>query len=373
MQRLQHLSSVELLSIVDDDLFFSIAARWFENLPADDLSANIQPDVDGSAPGPSVDAGLVATPNAPAQTTGSGVVARPQRPLNAFMAFRSKIPSPSGHTFIDHTVAYYLKLFPEAQQKVASGHLTNLWGLEPFRNKWALIAKVYSFARDEVGKSNISLGGFLAVCCPIMNIISPDVYLATLGWAFQEDSAGNQSLVRNIGVNFAPEENDTAPTTEIELLRALLRTGYLSQQGYKLMDRLYANTSGIMTTAAVPSEAPYLNTHQKMNFNCRILKNPVGAARDLISPDFNPGQGKELPVRHLQIDTMRRLPINYLAPPQPGQLVNNHFQDQHDLQSPHGGVLAAAHAPAPAASRVFDYFMGKFRSPRPPISCGIPY
>ncbi|KAL7917608.1 mating-type protein MAT alpha 1 domain-containing protein [Trichoderma austrokoningii] len=90
-----------------------------------------------------------------------------KRPLNAFMAFRS----------------YYLRLFPHVQQKTASGFLTTLWNKDPHRNKWALVAKVYSHVRDQLGRDQVSLSSFLDVACPMMQIVDPATYLETLGWS----------------------------------------------------------------------------------------------------------------------------------------------------------------------------------------------
>ncbi|KAH6874951.1 MAT1-1-1 [Thelonectria olida] len=292
MRRLKNISALQLLSIVDDDVFFAVAANWFKNMP-EDLTVSDQPNIAAAS--------IPANPPAQAAANGSGD--RPQRPLNAFMAFRT----------------YYLRLFPEAQQKIASGFLTTLWGKEPFRNKWALIAKVYSFARDEVGKCNISLGGFLAICCPIMNIVDPSVYLPTLGWVLREDGTGSQILVQDPAVTVAPTQIEVVPSTEIELLKALLNTGYLSQQGYRLMERLCANTNGIMTTSTLPVETPYLITQEKLDFTADAIVRPREAAEELVGPNFNLKAFDQYPPRLFQVHNMSEVSNAMMARPHPTQ------------------------------------------------------
>nr|QKY89080.1 mating type protein 1-1-1 [Calonectria hongkongensis] len=290
MQHLSALTTEELLAFLDDEAFFALAAKYFEK-HQDNLDTNesLNPDGDASS-------------TCQAQETANEVTQpRPKRPLNAFMAFRS----------------YYLKIFPDVQQKTASGFLTTLWSKEPNRNKWALIAKVYSFARDEVGKGNISLACFLSLCCPIMKIVDPGVYLATLGWTIQEDETGSQRLVQDPSTINDCFQSETIPTTEIELLQAVLDTGYLSQQGLILMARLNANNNGIMTTSQAPAETARLITQQKIDYYHLLATNPVQAAKDLLGPQYNEDVLRALGVRTIQIDSLDAIPYHMLQAPQP--------------------------------------------------------
>ncbi|KAL7960416.1 mating-type protein ALPHA1/MAT-1/A-1 [Trichoderma compactum] len=76
--------------------------------------------------------------------------------------------------------------------------MPHLWNKDPFGSKGALIAKVYSFARDQLGRDKVSLSYFLNVSCPIMKIIEPSIYLVAFGWLV-EDEAGTPKLLQSDG------------------------------------------------------------------------------------------------------------------------------------------------------------------------------
>lgn len=154
-----------------------------------------------------------------------------------------------------------MKLFPDAHQKTASGFLTTLWNKDPFRNKWALIAKVYSFIRDQVGKNNVSLSDFLCYACSAMAILEPNQYLRTLCWEVRETSDGARTLIQDgsaTDITAATELVLTSgPATELELLISVVQTGYLPEVGFDLIELMNTNNSGIMNSTA---------THLKEDF-----------------------------------------------------------------------------------------------------------
>nr|AGH03153.1 alpha box protein [Grosmannia huntii] len=113
-------------------------------------------------------------------SAGSRNSADKYRPLNAFMAFRS----------------FYNRMLPNMQQKERSGVLTALWNVDPYKNQWAIIAKVYSFLRGELGKDTVSLLSFLEHACAILGIPSLDNYLEQQGFALLEDQKGKLSLIK---------------------------------------------------------------------------------------------------------------------------------------------------------------------------------
>ena len=168
---------------------------------------------------------------------------------------------------------YYLKLFPEAQQKAASGFLTTLWNKDPFRNKWSLIAKVYSSIRDEVGKGNVSLTNFLETICPIMEIPAPSIYLTTLGWTVGEAENGLKQLLKDNSEPPIIESSPSCPKTELELLQALITIGYMQEEGDILNDIIKASNGGLMTTSpsarklAKSQTSPTPTTHQPTTTN----------------------------------------------------------------------------------------------------------
>lgn len=195
---------------------------------------------------------------------------------------------------------YYLKIFPDVPQKAASGFLTTLWSKDPFRNKWALIAKVYSFVRDEVGKEKVSLSFFLRVCCPTMKIIEPSEYLAMLGWSIRRDETGIDKLfqdARSAAQVLDKLSSDTFPDTEMELLTSLLHIGYLPEDGHLLLGRLNTNSNGLMTTTSgSPEIKPLQRTNPKNDFIHYVRDSPLQAAKDLYGSDYDEGAFRQMGV-----------------------------------------------------------------------------
>ncbi|KAF5000883.1 hypothetical protein FGRMN_1492 [Fusarium graminum] len=221
----------------------------------------------------------------PAHDKRFGGSVRAKRPLNAFMAYRT----------------YYMRLFPDIQQKTTSGFITQLWGRDPRRNKWALIAKVYSFIRDQIGKSRVNLASFLAVACPMMKIIEPVVYLRTLGWMKNIDDDGNLSLSQNVAMMSANLEallDHQHPVTEIDLLTDILTAGYFEDVSQHLLVRLWASQNGLMTPSSAAigdavnnGESVYEvvpTTPEKLSFISEVHENTCHAVRDLLGADLDP-------------------------------------------------------------------------------------
>ncbi|KAF5019276.1 hypothetical protein F66182_8729 [Fusarium sp. NRRL 66182] len=240
----------------------------------------------------------------PQQSMKNAGTARAKRPLNAFMAFRT----------------YYLKLFPDVQQKSASGFLTQLWGKDPHRNKWALVAKVYSFVRDHVGRARVSLSAFLGVACPTMKIIEPNDYLQILGWEIHHDNGGSCVLSQDLAIlstTVGMLQDSDHPATEIDLLSAILGAGYFSDVGPALMERMWANNNGIMTTTGagagdyvIDSETfePLYDsvpaTAEKTSFVNAVRDNPYQAAQDLFGPHYDAAFFKDRFVHSWEVENL---------------------------------------------------------------------
>ncbi|PHH90961.1 hypothetical protein CDD83_2089 [Cordyceps sp. RAO-2017] len=252
LQRLSLVRADVLLDLLTDEAIFQLASRYFESTSEADVLAPMDP----------------AASLAPEQAKdASGDKAK--RPLNAFMAFRS----------------YYLKIFPDVQQKTASGFLTTLWHKDPCRNKWALIAKVYSFVRDHLGKEKIALSFFLGIACPTMKVIEPAKYLESLGWAVRDDDTGSQKLFQDASIDSLAQPASISaeiPSTELELLSSLIEVGYFPNQGVELMDKMNSNHSGIMTTRDAKYTPPTSHTDEKIDFINTIKNDPVRATREII-------------------------------------------------------------------------------------------
>ena len=72
--------------------------------------------------------------------------------------------------------------------------MTLMWHEDPFKAKWALLAKSYSDIRDHDDK-HVALDNFLALVTPYVGIIGTSQYLSAMGWAFT-NSNGELKLVR---------------------------------------------------------------------------------------------------------------------------------------------------------------------------------
>lgn len=163
-----------------------------------------------------------------------------------------------------------------------------LWHKDPVRNRWALIAKVYSFIRDEVGKDKIPLSRFLGICCPIMKIIKPSNYLSSLGWHVQNNNEGSQQLLRHddsARLDTVALQTQDHPTTELDLLYAILDIGILPTHSLELMQRLSGHNNGRMISDANRRHVPC--TIEKLDFLCTAQEDPMKAAKVLFGNHYD--------------------------------------------------------------------------------------
>lgn len=72
-----------------------------------------------------------------------------------------------------------------------------VWQQEPFKAKWAIIAKAYSVLRDGLGKDNAPLDKFFEISCSFMDIIEPAQYFVTMGWEIIIAEDGEPFMQRN--------------------------------------------------------------------------------------------------------------------------------------------------------------------------------
>ena len=73
-------------------------------------------------------------------------------------------------------------MFTNIQQKDISTILRHLWQVDPFKAKWAILAKAFSVIRDDKGKKDASLDAFLNISAPFVDIVQPGTYLAVMGY-----------------------------------------------------------------------------------------------------------------------------------------------------------------------------------------------
>jgi hypothetical protein len=183
----------------------------------------------------------------------------------------------------DSRSAYYSTIFSEIQQKQRSGYLTRLWQVDQSKDKWALIARVYSFIRDEVGKSNAPLAPFLAIACPTMNIPAVEVYLDTLGWNLVDDENGELNLSRSL-IPAVPQDKETCPT-DFNLLSACLSRGYAVNNAQALLDKIGSSVNSTIVVAKPSVSARRQDI--KADFLATIKRDPFIAAAKLLNISIN--------------------------------------------------------------------------------------
>jgi hypothetical protein len=174
-----------------------------------------------------------------------------------------------------YVIAWYSKILPDAQQKDISSFITKLWAQDVYRNEWILIAKLYSSVRDTVGKKNITLKSFLSHACPIMQIVAPEHYLKTFNWTVSINELGDRTLQQDstAAKNAAPISNQGSPTTEMELLQAILNDGFMPKYAPMLLERLAGNANGLMTTS---------RGNRMPEFVQALMDDPTGTAAQVL-------------------------------------------------------------------------------------------
>ncbi|KNG85230.1 mating-type protein MAT alpha 1, partial [Aspergillus nomiae NRRL 13137] len=80
-------------------------------------------------------------------------------------------------------------------EKAKSGILRFLWQNDPFKAKWAILAKAYSIIRDD-HDSDVSLESFLGLNAQFIGIIGPSRYLEVMGWQLDVDDQQQYTIAR---------------------------------------------------------------------------------------------------------------------------------------------------------------------------------
>nr|WRK65007.1 putative mating-type 1-1-1 R protein [Davidsoniella virescens] len=156
------------------------------------------------------------------------------RPVNAYIVFRS----------------YYQKIVPHLPQKSISALMATLWKTDPFQSRWMLIARVYSFIRNTIGKPKVKLCDFLDVAAPSMHVPQPDDYLIKLCWVYSANEAGQVTFFQDdLGLKFyvASLEKVPIPNADQELLVHCLVRHYLPEHANTLLTNIAKDSSSIIT------------------------------------------------------------------------------------------------------------------------------
>lgn len=114
-----------------------------------------------------------------------------------------------------------------------------------------MIAKVYSFVRDEMGKKKAPLSSFLMAACPAMDILPPDEYLRVLGWAVEDTEHGTKKLVQKDELRAPKETTKACPDSELGLFQGMIELGYMPDDNIFLFETLLARDSRSVLTSTI--------------------------------------------------------------------------------------------------------------------------
>ena len=118
-------------------------------------------------------------------------------------------------------------------QKEISGFLTFMWKADPFKAKWAVLAKAYSVIRDNQGKINAPLDEFLAINGSFVGVVEPANYLHTLGWKVTSNIDGQNVLCRD---NKAFDADFLRPHVSVnDVIRNSFGKGYCVGEIYNVL------------------------------------------------------------------------------------------------------------------------------------------
>jgi hypothetical protein len=126
---------------------------------------------------------------------------------------------------------YYAKMFPDIPQKSKSGFLRVLWENDPFKAKWALLAKAYSSVRDN-NPGQVSLDTYMSICDQFIGVIAPEHYLAAMNWNVAGSGSGEMSLQRgnlaNAGFDMSLLTTDKSAS---DIVNHCYEVGYVKATG----------------------------------------------------------------------------------------------------------------------------------------------
>jgi hypothetical protein len=177
-----------------------------------------------------------------------------------------------------------------------------------------------------------------------MKITEPSMYLSAFGWLV-EDEAGSPKLFQvdsSTKVTQIALQSDDYPSTENDLLSAIINVGYLPEDSANLMEQMSTSSNGIMTTTS--SSLPVPSTKEKANFMKVIEADPFQAARELLGSQYEEKRVSALGVKsHLtdDLNSVSHLPLQFVYP-DPRQLYNytSAAPQQYQADVPQMGYFA---------------------------------
>lgn len=130
-------------------------------------------------------------------------------------------------------------MFDTFQQKTISGFLTRIWSKDPFKAKWAILAKAYSLIRGDHSKTDAPLDAFLGIACPMVNIVRREDYMRTMGWNISRGEDGLNTIERVFDPSFSELTQATLGTnlSAQQIVQHCFAVGFVPDLGARKTDR----------------------------------------------------------------------------------------------------------------------------------------
>jgi hypothetical protein len=116
-------------------------------------------------------------------------------------------------------------MFTDMTQKAKSGIIKFLWQNDPFKAKWAILAKAYSNIRDKHGRE-VSLDTFLNLTVPFIGLIEPTNYLGTMGWHLTMSEDNHYNVEKDVPVQ-VDLSNTSTNLSVADIVNYCYGTGYV--------------------------------------------------------------------------------------------------------------------------------------------------
>ncbi|KAI5297958.1 SAGA HAT/Core module component, partial [Ascosphaera pollenicola] len=118
-------------------------------------------------------------------------------------------------------------MFPNLSQKVKSGLLREIWNLDPFKAKWSILAKAYSKVRDN-HSDQVSLDSFLSLNGPLIGIVPPHEYVASMGLQLSKKSEKEYEVSKQSEMGSPSQSELTTNLSVDDIVSYCYQSGYVS-------------------------------------------------------------------------------------------------------------------------------------------------
>ena len=175
-------------------------------------------------------------------------------------------------------------MFPDLTQKAKSGILRFLWQNDPFKAKWAILAKAYSIIRDD-HDSDVSLESFLGLNAQFIGIIGPSRYLEVMGWQLDVDDQQQYTIAR-VKATTANEADISTNYSVNDIVKHCYTSGYVSEKNRK-SKASNNNSAPVMAFAAQPTLVVHKDDSIRISGNHTIVTDvcKTNPAMEISSPE----------------------------------------------------------------------------------------